>query len=142
MKKVLIVLIASVFLTGCGKDKILKCTYKDKKDVVEIKTEQLFIFNSEGTKIKKIKATVEYVYDKNYLNLISSSGQTLENLIDTESVCEEYMVNDNVSCKTTINDNKLIINIEDDFKDNFVKNDDMNYSAVKKTYSSMNYICE
>lgn len=142
MKKLVIILVLTIFLTGCGKDKILKCTYKDKKDVVEIKSEQLFVFNNKGTKIKKLKATIKYIYDENYLKLITSSGKKLNDLIDVESICEEYMINDNVSCKTSINDNTLIISIEDDFKDNFVKNDDMNYASLKKTYSSMNYICE
>lgn len=143
MKKKILVLFIFVFMIcGCGKNKVLKCNYADKKDFAQINTSQTFTFTNDGEKLKNFDVVIEYIYDEQYMTLLSSLGETLQGKVDTDSICESYKVHNGVSCITEVNDNKLTIKINGSvLKDNesYISG---NYNSIKETYTRLNYTCK
>lgn len=142
MKKKVLLLLIIILMTGCGKEKVLKCSSIDKKDTAEVRTNQIFTFSDNGDKLTKFNVEIEYIYSEEYMRLLSSFGSTLESKVDTESICEAYTVDKGVSCVTEVKDNVMKIKIKGNVDGDSKSYISGNYKDIKETYEKANYTCK
>lgn len=141
-KKILVLTIFILILTGCGNDKILKCSFTDENSNSKMNTTQTFTFDKNGKNLKKFEVNTEYTYTEQYMNLISALGEKLEDKIDSKSICASYQNHEGISCNSKVDNNKIIINISGTYNESNKDDFKGTYDAVKETFVSRNYKCE
>ena len=142
MKKIYMIvsLMICALLVGCSSSKKLECVHKDQNDNMSAETVQKFTFDKEGKKVKKASTKIEYTFDDKYIKFLSDNGIELKDAINIDAICKSYKTLEGSTCKNTIVDNKITIEI--DIKVTDKKSFDGDYDFFKKYYEGMKYECK
>lgn len=106
MKKLSLIVLASLFLlTGCGKNRLV-CTYEESGAGFESKTTYTFTFTDEKVKKAMMKTTTTLLDDNNNKESIEAYKEL------AESSANDYNKEEGVSAKVSNNKNKITITIE------------------------------
>ena len=119
MKKILLVSLIALTLTGCGKKNML-CTFENKEEGLKVKSEMKVEF--KGNKVKNATVTMTY-----------------ENESDAENMCKIFGLASDSSDKVECNGNVIVIKDYQNFINNgeeISKKDFLEYAEDSK------YTCE
>lgn len=131
-----------VLLSGCSKDKTLKCTYKDNQDLANVTNTFKYTFDEDGKEIKRLNIKVVYDYSDKYVSLLNANGDTLESKNSQKELCKVYLNDINAKCNVKVKKNKVTINVESTIKDNNKESYNGTYDSLKKSYESYGYKCK
>ena len=131
-----------ILLTGCSKDKTLKCSYEDKNELANVTNSYKYTFDEEGKNIKKVGINIVYHYSDKYISILNANGETLESKNNQEEICKVYLSDINSKCNVKVKKNKVIIDVESTIKDNNKESYNGTYDSLKKSYESYGYKCK
>lgn len=138
MKKVLVVIISLVLLTGCGSKTLVCSKVEDDTETYKISGDHTFVFN--GSNIKDFKSTLS-------IELKDDEFVKIEDLEDILKEQEKEFSSEgfNTEIKTEGNLSTLVVSSEGDSKNlvnKFFYTEDYSYNLVKKELEKEGYTCK
>ncbi len=121
-KKFILIAVAVLLLTGCSKDKILKCSAEDFElgEGIKINGEATYRFDSKTEKFKNQDLEIILKFD---------NEEDVEKFINNKDSFCEVFTTDLKKCKTTQKEKNITVNIEEINNPNL---EEMNIEAAKK----------
>lgn len=141
-KKLLLAILFGCLVTGCNSGKKLECVHKDENTNMSVTTTQKFVFDKEGKKISEATTKLEYAFKDQYIKYLDENKIDIKDAVNTSSICDSYKKMDNASCKTSIKDNKVTVDIKIKESKNDKKTFDGDYNFFKEYYEGLKYECK
>lgn len=110
--KLIIIVIAVLIFTGCGKDKKLECAYYEQNDDLKTTYDYVLKFDSNKENLSNLEITIE---------VEANSEEILEEFMATNNICDKFidskglMENDYIKCETKEDSKKLSVIVTYDY---------------------------